>query len=174
MCLFRNAILGAAAGGVLLDSSRDSKTEPRILNNRQAPPRPPAAPSAPAAPVVMKEPDKRPVRRASSSSGSQQDKQKETIWQFFEEGNKKGTCRLVKYYCYIVTSPHTKPNEGVYCLLSRTCGYVVGIKNNKGGLTRHLSLVHQREYKLYTAKMDQNWTNGMLEKNLNMRVPANL
>ena len=58
-------------------------------------------------------------------------------------------------------------------LPARTCGYVVGIKNNKGALTRHLSLVHQREYKLYTAKMEQNWTNGMLEKNLNMRVPSN-
>jgi len=140
----RNAILGAAAGGVLTDSSRD-KTEPRIANTRQAPPPPPPPP---AAPTGRKEPAKRPVRRANSSSGSQQEKQKETIWQFFQEGNKKGTCR--------------------------TCGYVVGIKNNKGGLTRHLSLVHQREYKLYTAKMEQNWTNGMLEKNLNMRVPANL
>ena len=91
MCLFRNAILGAAAGGVLNDSSRD-KTEPRILNNRQAPPPPPPLPGPPG-PAGMKEPDKRLVRRASSSPGSQQEKQKETIWQFFEEGNKKGTCR---------------------------------------------------------------------------------
>ena len=62
----------------------------------------------------------------------------------------------------------------ILILILRTCGYVVGCKNNKGGLTRHLSLVHQREYKMYTAKMEQNWTNGMLEKNLNMKVPANL
>ena len=33
-----------------------------------------------------------------------------TIWEFFEEGRKKGTCK--------------------------TCGYVVGIKHNHGGLTR--------------------------------------
>ena len=56
----------------------------------------------------------------------------------------------------------------------RTCGYVVGIKHNKGGLTRHLSLVHQREYKDYTARMDKNWTHGMMERNLSMRVPKNI
>ena len=50
---------------------------------------------------------------------------------------------------------------------------MVGCKNNKGGLTRHLSLVHQREYKLYTAKMEHNWTNNMMERNLNMKVPKN-
>ena len=37
-----------------------------------------------------------------------------TIWAFFEEGRKKGTCK--------------------------TCGYVVGIKHNHGGLTRFLHL----------------------------------
>ena len=60
-----------------------------------------------------------------------------------------------------------------YSPAARTCGYVVGCKNNKGGLTRHLSLVHQREYKLYTAKMEHNWTNNMMERNLNMKVPKN-
>ena len=55
----------------------------------------------------------------------------------------------------------------------RTCGYVVGTRKNKGGLTRHLSLVHQRQYRQYTAKMEQNWTNGMMEKNLNMKIPNN-
>ena len=91
MCLFRNAILGAAAGGVLTDSSRD-KTEPRILssNHQAAPPAPPAPAPAPA-PAGMKESARRPVRRVSESGAQQQ--QRETIWQFFEEGNKKGTCR---------------------------------------------------------------------------------
>jgi len=86
--------------------------------------------------------------RRRSASGIPQEKPKETIWEFFEEGKKKGTCK--------------------------TCGYVVGIKHNKGGLTRHLSLVHQREYKEYTARMDKNWTHGMIERNLNMRVPKNI
>jgi len=86
------------------------------------------------------------VRR--SSAGAAQEKPKETIWEFFEEGKKKGTCK--------------------------TCGYVVGIKHNKGGLTRHLSLVHQRQYKEYTARMEKNWTHGMIERNLNMAVPKNI
>jgi len=72
-----------------------------------------------------------------------------TIWAFFEEGKgKKGTCK--------------------------TCGYVVGIKHNHGGLTRHLSLVHQREYREYTARMEKNWTHGMMEKHLNIAVPKNI
>jgi len=86
--------------------------------------------------------------RRKSASGLPQEKPKETIWEFFEEGKKKGTCK--------------------------TCGYVVGIKHNKGGLTRHLSLVHQREYKDYNARMDKNWTHGMMERNLSMRVPKNI
>jgi len=87
------------------------------------------------------------VQRTASTRSNNQEKPRETIWDFFEQKNKKGICK--------------------------TCGYVVSVKNNKGGLTRHLSLVHQREYKMYTTKMSQNWTNGMMEKNLNMRVPAN-
>ena len=38
-----------------------------------------------------------------------------TIWAFFEEGRKKGTCK--------------------------TCGYVVGIKHNHGGLTRFVNIL---------------------------------
>lgn len=74
-------------------------------------------------------------------------KHKQLIWDFFEEGRNRSSCR--------------------------TCGYTVSTKTNTGGLVRHLSLVHQREYREYTSRMDKNWTHGMMEKNLNMRIPKN-
>jgi len=83
--------------------------------------------------------------RRSSNTG--EGEQRSTIWEFFEEGKKKGTCR--------------------------TCGYVVGTKHNQGGLTRHLSLVHSKQYRDYTARMEKNWTHGMMEKHLNIAVPKN-
>lgn len=74
--------------------------------------------------------------------------QRPLIWDFFEEGRSVGTCR--------------------------TCGYEINIKRNRCGLVRHLSLVHKREYRDYTFRMDTNWTHGMMEKSLNMRVPKNI
>jgi len=160
----REAILGAAASGNLTQAprlnnpprpvniqSRPVNNQPKLVSNQPRPvnsqPRPVNNQPRHVNNQIARNDSERGQVRRKSSGGGQQEKPRETIWQFFEEGNKKGTCR--------------------------TCGYVVGIKNNKGGLTRHLSLVHQKEYKLYTAQMEQNWTNGMLEKNLNMRVPTN-
>jgi len=93
-------------------------------------------------------PSQEPSRRRRSSSPvvpGQEKKRSPLIWNFFEQGKSRGVCR--------------------------TCGYAVGVKHNTGGLVRHLSLVHPREYRCYTTKMDENWTHGMMEKNLNMRVP---
>ena len=55
----------------------------------------PLVPQCPKAPLGVKEADRGNVRRRSYS-GSQPEKPKETIWQFFVEGNKKGTCRWVQ------------------------------------------------------------------------------
>jgi len=137
----RAALLTAAAGQV-----EDGEQRPPQLGVRNTDMRRLSTPSS--GPLGGGSRDPAKEMRRKSASGLQQDKPRETIWEFFEEGKKKGTCK--------------------------TCGYVVGIKNNKGGLTRHLSLVHQREYRDYTARMDKNWTHGMIEKNLNMRVPKNI
>ena len=164
---FREALLSAAASGAL-NSAQDkvnnnSQTSivqpPKHLNNNLANNNPGKGQ------INKPQPQKvsNGVQRKPSTS-SIPEKKRETIWDFFEQGNKKGTCRYVFNVWILYLSVR----------FPRTCGYVVSCKNNKGGLTRHLSLVHQREYKMYTAKMEHNWTNGMLEKNLNMRVPANL
>jgi len=148
----RSAILNAAASGALAENDKSQITPKSHLNSNIVN----TTLNNNSIPSIMQ--NKNIVQRNNSitgnaiqrrsSTGTNQEKPKETIWEFFEQGNKKGTCK--------------------------TCGYVVGCKNNKGNLTRHLSLVHQREYKLYTAKMEKNWTNGMMEKNLNMKIPANL
>jgi len=75
------------------------------------------------------------------------DKPKAVIWDFFEQGKSKHTCR--------------------------TCGYTMSAKTKPGGLVRHLSLVHQAEYRRYNMRMESNWTHGMMEKNLNMKLPKN-
>jgi len=75
------------------------------------------------------------------------DKPKAVIWDFFEQGKNKHTCR--------------------------TCGYTMSAKTKPGGLVRHLSLVHQAEYRRYNMRMESNWTHGMMEKNLNMKLPKN-
>ena len=85
--LFRAAILGAAAGS--LSEGPRIKTEQTVLAN------PPPAPKPSQPPLKVQ--DRNPARRKSSSD-SQQEKRKETIWQFFEEGNKKGTCRYYLTY----------------------------------------------------------------------------
>jgi len=85
--------------------------------------------------------------RRSSDGDTGSGKQKPLIWDFFEEGKNKSSCRV--------------------------CGYTVGKKTNTGGLVRHLSLVHQREYRQYTMRMEKNWTHGMMEKSLKMRIPKN-
>ena len=121
IALFREAILGAAASGALSHSPAPNTGQRHGLNNPPAPQgswaptapqgskAPPASqcskvpsvpkgtmappvPQCPKAPLGVKEADRGNVRRRSYS-GSQPEKPKETIWQFFVEGNKKGTCR---------------------------------------------------------------------------------
>ncbi|XP_023333761.1 uncharacterized protein LOC111705437 isoform X2 [Eurytemora carolleeae] len=75
-------------------------------------------------------------RRSAGDESSGRNKQKAVIWDFFEEGKKKCTCR--------------------------TCGYIVNTKMNTGGLVRHLSLVHQREYREYTIRLQSRLINCKL------------
>ena len=116
IALFREAILGAAASGALSHSpapqgswappAPQGPKAPTAPQGSKAPPASqcskvpsvpkgtmaPPVPQCPKAPLGVKEADRGNVRRRSYS-GSQPEKPKETIWQFFVEGNKKGTCR---------------------------------------------------------------------------------
>ena len=80
----RAALLSAAAGqvdgGMQGTKLNVGKTDPRRL-------------STPGTMAGGRPKDAAKDFRRRSSSGLQQEKPKETIWEFFEEGKKKGTCK---------------------------------------------------------------------------------